>query len=449
MLNRSPGRAIDREILALAWPALLALLAEPLFLLVDAAIVGRLGTAPLAGLGVAGVLLQTAVGLCVFLAYATTAGVARAVGAGRPREALESGVDGLWLAVAVGAGLTMGGLSATPTMVGWFDTDAAVATAAAEYLQVAWWGATPMLVLLAATGVLRGLADTRTPLAVTVAAGLLNIPLSLGLVYGAGWGIAGVAAGTVLAQAVAAAAASYVVVRHARAADASLRPRLAGLRRASRAGVPLLVRTLSLRAALVLMTWAATTLGTVPTATHQLATTVWTFLAFVLDAVAIAAQTVIGRALGSGDVPLARALTRRMLRWAVVSGLVTGAALAAAASLVGPLFSPDPEVRSLLATVLLVAAVFQPVAAVVFVLDGVLVGAGDGPYLAAAGVVVLAVFAPAVLVLTSVATPSAGTELVWLWAVFGALFIGGRAVTLLHRTRGNAWLVTGHHHRAH
>jgi Na+-driven multidrug efflux pump len=190
------------------------------------------------------------------------------------------------------------------------------------------------------------------------------------------------------------------------------------------------------------MTYGAATLGGTAVATHQLATTIWTFLAFALDAIAIAAQAITGRYLGAGDTHATRRVTQRMTGWGVLSGVVTGMALAAAAPFLGVLFTPDPAVRDLLWPVLLVAAVFQPVAGVVFVLDGVLIGAGDGRYLAWGGVVVLVVFAPLALLGTALAGPDT-TALLWLWAIFGVAFMGSRAVVLLVRARGTRWMGTG------
>jgi putative MATE family efflux protein len=289
--------------------------------------------------------------------------------------------------------------------------------------------------------VLRGLQDTRTPLVVAVAGNVANIGLNYLLVYGVDLGIAGSALGTDVAQLGSALALVAVVVRAARREGASLRPDLAGVRRAAHAGLALVVRTLTLRASLLVATYAAATLGATAVATHQLALTIWTFLAFALDAIAIAAQALTGRSLGAGDVAGTRAVTRRMVQWGLVSGVVTGLLLAAVAPLLGRLFTEDPAVRDLLVPVLLVAALFQPVAGVVFVLDGVLIGAGDGRYLAWGGLVVLAVFAPLALLAVRVGDGSHG--LAWLWLTFGVAFIGSRAVVLLHRARGDAWLVTG------
>ncbi|MCF6378506.1 MATE family efflux transporter [Nocardioides KLBMP 9356] len=434
-------RAVDREILRLAVPAFLALVAEPLFLLSDAAIVGHLGTPELAGLGIAAVVLQTVVGLCVFLAYGTTASVARHLGAGDLRAALAQGIDGVWLAITIGAVVTVLGILGTPVLVGAFDTGTEVAGHAATYLGVAFLGTTPLLVMLAATGVLRGLQDTRTPLVVAVVGNGLNIALNLLLVHGLHLGIAGSAIGSVVAQVVSAAWLVTVVVRAARDQGAPLTPDLAGIRAAAHAAVALVIRTLALRACLLVGTYAVARVGggdDVPVATHQVAITLWSFLAFALDAIAIAAQALTGRALGSGDVESTRRLTRRMIQWGWGSGLVAGVVLAAVSPVVGALFTSDEAVQDLLVPVLLVAAVGQPLAGVVFVLDGVLIGAGDGAFLAWAGLVVLAAYAPAAL---WAATLPHGLVMVWVAMTF--VFMGARGALLVWRARGDAWLVTG------
>ena len=434
--------AIDREILRLAVPAFLALVAEPLFLLSDAAIVGHLGTPQLAGLGVAAVILQTVVGLCVFLAYGTTASVARHLGAGDLRAALAQGVDGIWLAVVIGTVATVAGILTTPVLVAAFHTGSEVTDHAETYLAIAFLGTTPLLIMLAATGVLRGLQDTRTPLRVAVIGNALNIALNVLLVYGLDLGIAGSAIGSVVAQVLSAAWLVAVVVRAAREHGAPLSPDRPGILAAAHAAVALVIRTLALRACLLVGTYAVTRVGThgtdVTIATHQIAITLWTFLAFALDAIAIAAQALTGRALGSGDVDSTRQLTRRMIRWGWGSGIVAGVLLAAVSPFVGALFTTDPEVRALLVPVLVVAALGQPLAGVVFVLDGVLIGAGDGAYLAWAGLVVLAAYTPAVL---WAATLPHG--LVAVWVAMGLVFMGARGILLTWRARGDRWLVTG------
>jgi putative MATE family efflux protein len=350
-------------------------------------------------------------------------------------------------------GTPIAGIALTGPLVALLGPGPGVTEHATTYLRIALLGITPLLLMLAATGVLRGLQDTRTPLAVAVTGNAANLLLNVVLVFGVGplphLGLAGSALGSVLAQVGSAAALVAVVVRAARREGASLRPDLPGIRTAARAGVPLLVRTLTLRASLLVTTYAVVLgAGTgseqaVPIATHQLAMTIWTFLAFVLDAIAIAAQAITGRYLGAGEVATTRAVTRRMVGWGVVSGVVTGLALAASSPVLGALFTPDEDVRRALVPVLLVAAAAQPVAGVVFVLDGVLIGAGDGTYLARAGVVVLAGYAPLVLGAAVIADDWVGGVLPWVWAVFGLVFMGGRFVTLTRRAAGDRWLVTG------
>ncbi|HWM74209.1 MAG TPA: MATE family efflux transporter, partial [Nocardioides sp.] len=332
---RERGRAQDREILRLAVPAFLALVAEPMFLLADAAVVGHLGTPELAALGIASAVLGTLVSLCIFLAYGTTASVARQVGAGNTRGALAQGIDGLWLASLIGIAVTAVTLPLTRPIVDLFGPGDRVADLAVIYLRIALLGTVPLLLMLAATGVLRGLQDTRTPLVVAVVGNLANIVLNVGLVYGAGLGIAGSAIGTLLAQVGSAVALVWVVVRAARRESASLRPDLPGIRQAGRAGVPLIMRTLMLRISLLVMTYAAARLGEADLAAMQLALTIWTFLTFALDAVAIAAQAITGRYLGAADAAGTRAVTQRMKRWGWLSGVVTGLGLAAVSPVLG------------------------------------------------------------------------------------------------------------------
>jgi len=333
--------------------------------------------------------------------------------------------------------LTAAGWGAAPALIEAFGTSASATPYALVYLRISLFGIPSMLLVLAATGVLRGLADTRTPLVVAATAALANLGLNLALVYGAGLGVAGSALGTVLAQTGAAAWLVTIVVRGARAAHATLRPDRRGIRAAGAAGVPLLVRTLTLRAALLVATYVATAQDDVALASHQVAFAVWNLLALALDALAIAGQAIIGRYLGASDVVGARAATRRMIEWGVLGGVLAGLLVVVARPAYVPLFSTDPDVRRLLASVLIVVGVMQPVAGIVFVLDGVLIGAGDGRYLAAAGILTLVVFLPcAGLVLAT------GAGLAALWWSIGALMVA-RLATLVYRARADAWLVTG------
>lgn len=423
-------------------PALGALVAEPLFVLVDSAVVGRLGTPELAGLALASTVLTTVVGLCVFLAYATTASVARTIGAGDRHQALRLGIDGLWLALGLGAALGAALWLVAPAVVVALGAPQEVAPHAVAYLRWSAPGLPGMLTVLAATGVLRGMLDTRTPLWVAATGALLNAVLSVALVLGLGMGVAGSGLGTAVAQLAMAAALGAVVVRGARRQPLRLRPTASGLRSGLRTGTPLLVRTASLRLAILLAAWVATGLGTVTLAGHQVVMALWGLAAFALDALAIAAQALVGQALGAGDVPTARAVLRRTLQWGVGAGAVLGVVLGTTGWWLAPLFTDDLDVRRAVATTLVVVAVTLPMAGWVFVLDGVLIGAGDGRYLAVVGMVTLAVYAPAALAVRALADDGA-PGLLWSWVAFAGVFMLARALTTGRRARGAAWLVTG------
>ncbi|MFE7614460.1 MATE family efflux transporter [Streptomyces sp. NPDC057496] len=433
----SSRRRHDREIIALTVPAFGALVAEPLFVMVDSAIVGHLGTPQLAGLAVAAALLTTAVSIFVFLAYATTAAVARRIGAGDPAAAIRQGMDGIWLALLLGVAVIATLLPAAPWLVDVFGASDTAAPYATTYLRISSLGIPAMLVVMAATGVLRGLQDTRTPLYVAIGGFAANGVLNAVLVYGAGLGIAGSAWGTVIAQVSMATAYLIVVVRGARKYGASLRPDVAGIRASAQAGAPLLVRTLSLRAVLMIATAIAARLGDTEIAAHQVILSLWSLMAFALDAIAIAGQAIIGRYLGADDTKGAREACRRMVQWGIVSGAVFGVLLVLARPLFVPLFTSDRAVQDTLLPALLVVALSQPIAGVVFVLDGVLMGAGDGPYLAWAMLVTLAVFAPVALLV-----PVFGGGLTALWWAM-TLMMAVRLVTLWLRTRSGRWIVTG------
>ncbi|MEV7397922.1 MATE family efflux transporter [Aeromicrobium sp. NPDC092404] len=428
---------VDRQIFRVAVPAFFALITEPLMLLADTAIIGHLGTPELGGLAAASVALGTVVGLCVFLAYGSTAIVSRHHGAGDERTALGLAISSLWLAAGLGAGLGMLVAGVSNPLADVLSSSGRVAGFAHDYLLISALALPAMLLILAATGAMRGVLDLRTPLIAMVAANVLNIVLNLTFVYGFDWGVRGAAAGTVVAQWFGAVWLVTVLVRRAGRAKAPTRPRTGEIIEAARVGVPLLVRTATLRASLLLATVVAAGLGDVPLAANQVAAAIVTFLAFGLDAIAIAGQTLTGRTLGAGDAAGTRALTNRMIGWGVVTGVAAAVLLAAGAPWLPQLFSSDPAVQDALVPALLVVAAIQPLSGVVFVLDGVLIGAGDGRYLAWAGLLVLAVYAPLVL---AVGWTDAGFT--WLWVAYGG-FMAARLVTLWRRQTGSAWMVLG------
>lgn len=444
MTSPAPAAQVGpRQILSLAVPAFLALVAEPLFLMVDAAVVGRLGVVPLAGLGAASSVLLTAAGVFVFLAYGTTSVVARQFGAGSRRGAIEVGVGGIWLAAGLGAlAAIVVGLGARPLAQA-FGSSPAALDEAVVYLRISALGLPAMLLVLAATGILRGLQDTRTPLVVSAIGFGANAVLSIALVLGVGMGIGGAAWGTVIAQWGMAFALLAVILRQGRGAGASLRPHVGRVMAAALDGVPLLVRTLALRAIILLTVATAAAFGDVPLAAYQVTTTIWSLLVFALDALAIAGQALTGAQLGSGDAAGARAATALMVRWGIWGGVVLGLGLLALHRVLPALFTDDPAVRSAIAAGLVVVALCQPLSGYVFVVDGVLIGAGDGRWLAGSMTLVLLAYVPVVLLARAVGGDH-GPEaaVVTLWLAFTA-FMVLRGACMAWRIRGDAWAVTG------
>ncbi|HKN37905.1 MAG TPA: MATE family efflux transporter [Acidimicrobiia bacterium] len=433
-----PGRhPSDREILRLAVPALGALAAEPLYILTDTAVVGHLGTPQLGGLAVAGTLLTTAFSLFNFLSYGTTAAVARAAGAGRSKQSAGNAVQSLWLALAIGVALALAGLLGAPLLVGLMGPSAAVRPNALLYLRIASLGMVPVLLGLVGVGYLRGLQDTVTPLRIALVANAANLVLEVVAIYGLGMGLAASAWATVTAQVGAAVVFCRHIARHARAAEVSWRPDPATLRALVVIGRDLFLRTGSLLAALAVATAVASRLGTVPLGAHQIAFQLWSFLALSLDALAIAAQAMVGRLLGAGDAEAARSASRRMVEWGLLAGVVLGAAVLLLRPVLVPLFSDDSAVVHLTRQVLWVVAVLQPLNAVVFVLDGVLIGAGDLRFLAGAMVAAFAAFLPAAVLAGAV-----GGTLLWLWGAVTLLMLA-RLAGVGWRFAGQAWAVTG------
>jgi putative MATE family efflux protein len=434
------SRELDRDILRLAVPALGALVAEPLFLLTDTAMVGHLGAAPLAGLSIASAILQTAVGLLIFLAYATTPAVARRLGSGDRAGAIRAGIDGLWLALLIGVALLIAGLPTSELLVAAFGAAPEVATAANTYLSISLWGIPGMLIVIAANGLLRGLQDTRTPLVVAVCGFGANIALNAIFIYGFGWGIAGSAVGTVIAQWGMAVVYIVMAVRAAAATGASLRPGLRGVGSAAGTGMWLLARTASLRVAMLATVFVATDFGVTELAALQIAMTIFSTLAFILDALAIAGQALIGHGLGASAVDRVAAITRRLIQHGLLFGLLLGIIIAVLAPVAAPVFTSDAAVKSAVTVTLYIMAAGIPLAGYVFVLDGVLIGAGDARYLAITGVLNLAAYLPLLVWLEAVRPDAA---LAWLWIAFGFGYMGARALTLGLRARGTRWIVTG------
>jgi putative MATE family efflux protein len=430
-VRRSP---YDREIVSLALPALGALAAEPLYLLADTAIVGHLGTPQLAALALAATVLSSLVSLCIFLTYGTTARVTRLHGAGQDEAAGALAAQALWLALAVGVTLAVAIEALAEPLVHGLGGRGDVAALAVSYLRIGCLGVPMALIALAGQGFLRGVGDLRTPLVVVVVANAVNIVLELLFVYGFDWGLKGSAWGTVIAQA--GMGAAFVTVLLRAPAD-SRRPDRARIRSLVSIGAQLFVRTAALLGCFVFATAICARIGEASLGAHQIAFQLFGFLALVLDAIAIAGQVIVGRALGAGDAESAVAAARRMLEWSLGAGLVIGGVLLAGIDVIPHAFTNDAAVLERSHAMWPLFCLLWPPAAIVFALDGVLIGAGDARFLAGAMVVSAAVYAPLAL---------AALEFGWgIVGVWGALLVlmGMRLATLAVRFAGRRWALVG------
>ena len=429
------GSPHDREIRRIAVPALGALAAEPLYLLVDTAIVGHLGTRQLAALAIAATALTTLVSLCIFLTYGTTAQVARLHGAGDAERAGRLAAQALWLAGGLGVLLALGCVLLADPLVALLGGRGETAALAARYLRISAAGLPPALIALAGQGYLRGIDDLRTPLLIVVAAQVVNIVLELWFVYGLGWGLDGSAAGTVIAQAAMGATFAWLLLRQP--AD-SRRPQRVLLTPLTRVSGELFVRSAALLVAFATASAVIARIGDASLGAHQIAMNLFTFMALVLDAIAIAAQVLVGRGLGAGDATGARVVAARAVGWSLVAGCVFAALLLALSRTLPHAFTSDPAVIERARAIWPMLALMQPLAAIVFALDGVLIGAGDTRYLAGSMLLAgLGAYVPIALLALAL-----GWGLTGVWAGLLAL-MGVRLLTLGWRFAGERWAVTG------
>jgi putative MATE family efflux protein len=423
---------------ALGLPALTVLAAEPLYVLVDTAVVGHLGRVPLAALALGGTVLSLAAMLGSFLAYGTTGRAARLYGAGRRTDAIREGVQASWLAVGIGLAFVVAVQLTVGPLLGLLAGDGpgsdAVRAAGEQWLRIAVLGAPGILLALAGNGWMRGVQDTARPIRYVVAGNLLSAVLGPVLVYPLGLGLAGSAIANVVAQLVAAA----LFLRALAGEGVSLRPDPALLRAQLRVGRDLTLRTLSMHACFVSAAAVAARFGVAELGAHQIALQLWFFLALVLDSVAIAAQSLVGAALGAGRAAEARATARTVAWMGGALGLVFGALLLAGTQHIPRLFTAAPDVVAQAQVVWPWFAVMQPIAGLVFALDGVLIGAGDIRFLRDITLVsTLGGFLPMVWIAYAL---DLGLTGVWAGLM---LFVVIRALGMTWRVARGRWAVVG------
>ena len=425
----------DREIVWLAVPALGALAAEPLYLLVDTAIVGHLGRSQLAALGIAAVVLGGWFAIFNFLQYATTAQVARAAGAGEAETARRLGAQAMWLALVFGVAVAVFVAAAAEPLVSLMGGKGTTADYAVTYMRIAVVGLPAAFIALGASGYLRGVSDLKTPLVIVVAGNAVNVVLELLFVYGFDWGIRGSAWGTAIAQLGMGAAFVVVVLRSLRPGETRLE--LGLTRRLLSLGKWIFIRTTSLMLSFVLAGAVATRFGDAAIAAHQVAFQLWIFLALVLDSVAIAGQIIVGRELGAGRREAAYGASERMIWLSVALGGVFAVSMLVLAGVIPRAFTDDVSVLDQTALLWPLFALMQPLNGAVFALDGILIGASDGRFLA---VSMFGAFAACAAVLLLTVQADWGIRGVWAALV---VLIVGRLALMTTRFRRGRWLVTG------
>ena len=427
-------RRWDGEIVALAVPAAATLAAEPAYLLTDTALVGTLGTEALAGLAVANTIILAAYTVFIFLTFATTAAVARLLGAERHRDAAEEGVTATWLGAMLGVMVAAVVLPLAPTLARLFGAEAAVVADAVTYLRISTAGFPALLIVMAGAGFRRGHHDTRTPLYVGFGTALINLVIEVVLLIVLDFGIGASALSTVIAQWVGALVYVALVAAEARRHQVGLAPHLGRIGTQLRVGSALIVRTVALRSIFLMAVFVAGQMGTVELAAYQIGIGVWTLLAFAYDGIETAGQALVARELGGRRHALAQSAAARVLFWSIAVSIALGLATLLGHSVVAGLFSGDPLVVTAAAGALVWVGIGQPVAGPAFALDGVLVGAGDLRFLAKAMLGVAATFA-----LGAALTLATGAGLWALWATLTAAMTV-RTALMSGRFRSGRWV---------
>jgi putative MATE family efflux protein len=429
-----PGRhRDDRAIVALAVPALGALAADPLYSLADTAFVGNLGTAELGAVAIGTAAFTASFWLFSFLAYGVTPRVARALGAGNRADADRVGVQALLLATGIGVTVSIVGVALAGPIVRLLGASGDVAFHAEPYLRVRILSSTAVLVGQVGHGWLRGAQDTRTPMFVATAGALANVVFDYLLIYPAGMGVVGAAWATVIGQG--AVALVFVLILLRRMYAPQWRFEGPAARSLIKVGIDLAIRTGALLAGLTVATSVAARMGQVQVASWQIAMQMFLLLALTLDSVAIAAQALIGRRLGEAGARSSDDLSKRLMSWGIGLGVALTLVLVGITRPVAEIFSNDAQVVTAAAGLLIWLALIQPLAAVAFTLDGILIGASDTRFLAASMAVSSLLFVGICLVALWQGWGTAGL------AVGASVWMLVRVITTGARWRGGRWAV--------
>ncbi|MFZ4719009.1 MAG: MATE family efflux transporter [Ilumatobacteraceae bacterium] len=397
---------LERRIVRLAIPALGTLAVEPVYVLVDTAIVGRLGTPQLAGMGIASIVLLNVVAVLSVLEYVTP-DIARARGAGDMDTARRTAAHGLWLSVLIGvpSGALLA-LVARPLcwLIGGRGD---VLDHAATYLAISAIGLPFVLIGFLGHGVLRGHNDLITPLKIVVVANVANLILEILAVYVWDMGIAGSAASTVVVQAAAAIAFLVAMRRHL----TKVEPAWRHYRPILNNGAHMAVRSVAMYTVWNVSTVIAAHLDAPTLAANQVMTQLFMFLALILDALAVPLHSLVAEELGAGHPDDAERIGRVSTRLSLWAAGLLGLALLALTPVIQRIFTTDPAVQSRLVGALFVLAAMQFPGAVAFALDGALIGARDMAWLARQAIRNLVAFVP--LAAATVIWPRLGLAGLW------------------------------------
>lgn len=435
------------SLFALALPTFGQLVAEPLFIMIDTAIVGHLGENALAGLALGSTIILTAVGLCIFLAYSTTSQVAKLFGSGRTEEGLQTGIDGLWLSLIIGIILGCMLFFAAEPLCWALGGRGQDFEQGVLYTRAVVLGVPGMLLVFAGNGLHRGFQKVGITLAAAIAGAALNTILDVLFVIVLGWGIGGSGFATFIAQWFMGIVLTIPIIRWAHRNHIGLRPRPTGIRNAGKEGLPLFIRTLALRSGLVATVMAAAAMGTGVLAGYQVVNATWNFMVNVLDSVAIAGQTLVGAQLGAGDRDEARRLTRLTLRSGASIGLISGIVFVILGMIAPQIFSPEAQVQHMSSIGMVICGIFLPMNGWMWATDGILIGAGDFRYLAWTCTLISSIYICGLVLLVLFASPSIsalanGDDLrcALLWLAFNMILLGGRAITNGLRIKKDAWM---------
>lgn len=371
-----------RRIAGLAFPALGVLAAEPIYLLLDTAVVGRLGALPLAGLAVGGLILSLVGSQLTFLSYGTTSRSARSFGAGDRAGAVGEGVQATWLALALGVFIVVVVQALAPFLLTAIaGSRGGIAETALPWLRVAILAVPAILISMAGNGWLRGVQDTVRPLRYVLVGVGISAVLCPMLVFG--WlglprlGLTGSAVANLVGQWIAAALFGYALLSE----RVSLRLRPDVLRAQLTMGRDLVLRSLAFQVCFLSAGAVAARFGAAAVAAHQVVLQLWNFLALVLDSLAIAAQSLVGAALGAGEPAHAKTVARRVTVYSAAAATVLAAVFAVGSGVLPAVFTADHAVRDQIGIPWWFMVAQLPIAGVVFALDGVLLGAGDAKFM--------------------------------------------------------------------